>query len=115
MAKPKTTSRAIRVRMPSGRRVVMTEAVKDVDLDRDVVRLKNGRRLTTALADQIVEDLHRHDRRGRPSLSGPALHSPRVSVCLPAPVLVKVAARAKREGRTISAVVRALVEAGVGR
>ena len=42
----------------------------DVDLDREDVRLRSGERLTSKVAEEIVEEVRRTS--GRPSLSGEA-------------------------------------------
>lgn len=60
----------------TGRYVVTDNATaEDVDLDAEVVRLKDGRRLTNELAEQLVEETlaEAHRRNlvpGRKSLSG---------------------------------------------
>ena len=73
---------------------------KDVDLEQEDVRLPEGTRLTQDVADAIVNDLRR--QRGRPSLTGEAAASPRVTFRLPPDIRDRAAAIAEREGKTIS-------------
>ncbi len=75
-------------------------ALSDVDIER--------------LADRVEEgiDLSRwQPRRGRPSL-GTSVHehSPRIAVRIPEALNNRVKSRAAREGRSVSEVVRALLE-----
>lgn len=85
-----------------------TRGREDVDLDREDVRLPGGTRLTPSLADAIVEDVRR--KAGRPSLTGEAAASPRVSFRLTPDVRDRAAAIAKREGKTISQLAREALE-----
>lgn len=86
-----------------------TQIGTDVDLDRDVVRLPSGKRLTTNLAYEIVEDVRRAG--GRPSLSGEAAHSPRIAFRV-TPEIRKLAAQvAAAEGKTVSQLAREALEA----
>lgn len=83
----------------------------DVDLDREDVRLPDGTRLTQDVADAIVEDVRR--KVGRPSLTGEAAISPRVTFRLTPDVRDRAAAVAEREGKTISELAREALEARV--
>jgi len=82
------------------------------------VRTKRGASLTEAdidrLADRAEEGLDLSTwtpRRGRPPLdASTGDHSPRIAVRLPPSLHQRVAARAAREGRNISEVVRELLE-----
>ncbi len=81
------------------------------------MRTRSGRPLDAAelerLASQAEDgfDLAKwKPRRGRPSLTGPGEQSPRVSVRLPEDVYRRVSDRAADEGKTISRVVRELLE-----
>jgi predicted HicB family RNase H-like nuclease len=84
---------------------------------RDAVT-KSGRRLTEAdlerLADEAARgyDLSRWvQKRGRPALEpGADSPSPRIAVRLPRSLHRKVAARATAEGKSVSEVVRGLLE-----
>lgn len=88
-----------------------TSRSEDVDLDRDDVRLPDGTRLTQEVADAIVEDVRR--KVGRPSLTGEAAISPRVTFRLTPDVRDRAAAVADREGKTISELAREALEARV--
>lgn len=80
----------------------------DVDLERDDVRLPDGTRLTQQVADTIVMDVRR--KAGRPSLTGEAAASPRVSFRLTPDVRDRAAALAEREGKTVSQLAREALE-----
>lgn len=74
-------------------------SAQDVDLDQEDVRLRDGSRLTREVADAIVEDVRR--KVGRPSLTGGAAVSPRVTFRLTPDVRDRAAAIADREGKTV--------------
>ena len=80
----------------------------DVNLDRDDVRLADGTRLTTEAAAQIVTDARR--ATGRPSLTGPGKHSPQVSARVPAELRDAAERQARREGKSVSQLIRELLE-----
>lgn len=80
----------------------------DVDLDQEDVRLPDGTRLTQQVADAIVADVRR--KVGRPSLTGQAAVSPRVTFRLTPDVRDRAAAIAEREGKTISQLAREALE-----
>lgn len=84
---------------------------EDVDLEQEDVRLPDGTRLTQDVADAIVNDVRR--RSGRPSLTGEAAVSPRVTFRLPPDIRDRAAAIAEREGKTISQLAREALEARV--
>lgn len=95
---------------PSPRRNRSTPAPdEDIDLNAIDVRLPDGTRLTDAVADAIVTDVRQ--RAGRPSLTGEAAVSPRVSFRLTPETLHKAAAVASQEGKTISQLAREALEA----
>jgi Ribbon-helix-helix protein, copG family len=81
--------------------------VGDVDLDKELVRRKDGSRITEAAA---AEQGERIARRGRPSLTGKAETSPQIGVRLPPDLDKRLRARAKREGKKPSEVVRDALE-----
>lgn len=83
----------------------------EVDLERDDVRLPDGTRLTDDVADTIVDDVRR--KVGRPSLTGAAAASPRVSFRVTPEVRDRAAAIASDEGKTISELAREALEARV--
>lgn len=79
----------------------------DVDLDEEVVRRKDGSRITEAEARKQGA---RISRRGRPSLTGKAATSPQIGVRLSPELNDRVKARAKREGKKPSEIVRDALE-----
>jgi hypothetical protein len=86
------TTRTVKTR--SGR------ALSDADVERLAIRAERGFDLATW-----------KPRRGRPSLSAtPGAHSPRIEARVPEALHRRVSARAAREGRSVSVVVRLLLE-----
>lgn len=83
----------------------------EIDLEREDVRLPDGTRLTEDVADAIVDDVQR--KAGRPSLTGTAAASPRVSFRVTPEVRDRAAAIASDEGKTISELAREVLEARV--
>lgn len=79
---------------------------------------KSGQILTDADLDRLADEAEAgldltgwRPRRGRPRLDAHATeHSPRVSVRIPAAIRDRVQARATAEGRSISEVLRSLLE-----
>lgn len=91
--------------------VTANDAIEDVDLDTEVVRLKDGRRLTNELAEQFAEETLAEARRrnlvpGRKSLSGSGIHSPRVQFRLPESLRSAAEKRAAEEGVSLSMLAR---------
>lgn len=84
----------------------------EIDLEREDVRLSDGTRLTEDVADAIVDDDVRR-KAGRPSLTGAAAASPRVSFRVTPEVRDRAAAIASDEGKTISELAREALEARV--
>ena len=80
----------------------------DVDLDREDIRLADGTRLTDAVADEVVDRVHR--TVGRPSLSGKAAQSPQIAFRVPAAVRDRAADLAALEGKTVSQLAREALE-----
>jgi predicted DNA binding CopG/RHH family protein len=86
------------------------------------VRTKNGRAVTDADLDRMAVDTEAgYDlstwkrRAGRPSLSANAnAHSPRITTRVPEELRAKVASRASSEGKSVSAVMRSLLEVYAG-
>ncbi len=81
----------------------------DVDLDREVLRLADGTRLTDAVADEVGDYVRR--TAGRPSLSGKAAQSPQIAFRVPPSVRDRAADLAAREGKTVSQLAREALEA----
>lgn len=100
---------------PSKYTVTDDDSIEDVDLDTQVVRLKDGRRLTNELAEQLAAKTLAEARRwnlvpGRKSLSGGATHSPRVQFRLPDSLRAAAEKRAAEEGVSLSVLVREALE-----
>ncbi len=83
----------------------------DVDLDTEDVRLADGTRLTEEGAAEIVDEVRR--RVGRPSLTGEAAVSPRITFRITTAVRDRAAAIAAHEGKTVSQLAREALEARV--
>jgi predicted DNA binding CopG/RHH family protein len=88
------------------------------------VRTRNGRPVTDAELDRMADeaeagyDLSTWKRRpGRPSLSASnsSAHSPRITTRVPEELRVRVASRASAEGKSVSAVMRDLLEDYAGK
>lgn len=84
--------------------------VSDIDLDKEEFLYK-GERLTEEKAEQLAEDILRKARRGRPSLSGGRTHSPEVKARVPVELRDRLRARAEREHKGASQVIREALEA----
>jgi predicted HicB family RNase H-like nuclease len=83
----------------------------DIDVNAERVTLPDGARLTEDRADDIVEQVR--SKGGRPSLTGDAAASPRVSFRVTPDIRNRAAALADREGKTISQLAREALEARV--
>ena len=83
----------------------------DVDLDAEDVRLADESRLTEEKAAEIVDEVRR--RVGRPSLTGEAAASPRITFRITPAVRDRAAAIAAHEGKTVSQLAREALEARV--
>lgn len=100
---------------PSRHVVSEDDTVEDVDLDTEVVRLRDGRRLTNELAEQLAEETLAEARRrnlvpGGKSLSGGGIHSPRVQFRLPDSLRSAAEKRAAEEGVSLSVLAREALE-----
>ena len=87
------------------------EQSEEIDLERENVRLSDGTRLTDDVTEAILDDVRR--KAGRPSLTGAAAASPRVSFRVTPEVRERAAAIASDEGKTISELAREALEARV--
>lgn len=100
----------------SSKYVVSTgDTIEDVNLDTEVVRLKDGRRLTNELAEQLAEEALAEARRrnlvpGRKSLTGGRVHSPRVQFRVPESLREAAERRAAEEGVSLSVLAREALE-----
>ena len=84
----------------------------DADLEDEEIRLADGTRLTAEVAGQIVE--HVHQVAGRPSLTAPGRHSPQVSARVPAELHEAAKRQARREGVSLSYLLREALERYLG-
>lgn len=80
----------------------------DVDLEAEEIRDSKGARIDQEYVERAVEDVHR--AMGRPSLTAPGQHSPAIAVRLPAALRAAVRARAEREGKSVSEIMREAVQ-----
>ncbi|MGX5653282.1 hypothetical protein ACWKWC_00730 [Geodermatophilus nigrescens] len=80
----------------------------DVDLDAEDVRLTDGSRLTEDRAAEIVDEVRR--RAGRPSLTGAAAASPRITFRITPNTRDRAAEIAAQEGKTVSQLAREALE-----
>lgn len=80
----------------------------DIDLDQEEVYLPDGTRLTEAKAAELAEkDARRYLReRGRPSITGRAEHTPRLTVRVPEPTRAALERIAGAQGRRLADVSR---------
>jgi predicted HicB family RNase H-like nuclease len=81
---------------------------RDVDLETETVRLKNGKRLTNKVAERIIEEGKR--TAGRPSLSGAAKTSPQIAFRVPAETRQLAEKIAASEHKTVSQLAREALE-----
>ena len=80
-----------------------------VNLDLEVILDKNGKRVTNAYVEKILKQ----DVGviiGRPSLTGPKIHSPEIKARVPKKLKVALEKEAKRRGETSSSIIRAALE-----
>lgn len=90
------------------RNVTDTPIREDADLNHDEILPPTGTRLTERRAAEKAEQARR--RGGRPSLTGDAAVSPRVSFRLTPGIRDRAAVIAAREGKTISQLAREALE-----
>jgi predicted HicB family RNase H-like nuclease len=88
--------------------------IEDIDLDAEEVYY-HGERLTEARAAQLARDTLAEARRrnlipGRKSLTGGAVHSPRMQFRVPQDLREEAERRAAAEGKTVSALAREALE-----
>jgi len=82
----------------------------DVDLDKEVVLDKRGRRITEARAAQISRQILREVAAGRPSLTGTGKVSPEVKARVPQAMKDKLEREAKKYGVSSSVLIRQALE-----
>ena len=78
---------------------------KDIDLDKEVIRDGQGKRITSKRAEKIAEEFIAQVV-GRPSLTGPSKVSPEIKARVPAKLKLALEREAKRQGQTPSALIR---------
>ena len=82
----------------------------DIDLDKEVVLDKRGRRITEARAQQIARQILRENSAGRPSLTGAKIVSPEIKARVPQGMKDKLDREAKKLGVTPSVLIRQALE-----
>ncbi|MFF1815812.1 CopG family transcriptional regulator [Kribbella sp. NPDC058245] len=87
---------------------------EDVDLDAEVVRDKQGKRITEQRAAELAEEAVVRVRAGRPSLSGSRKASPQIAFRVPDELQARAEAKAKARGMTVSQFAREALERAVG-
>ncbi len=82
----------------------------DIDLDKEVVLDKRGRRITEARAQQIARQILRENSAGRPSLTGAKIVSPEIKARVPQGMKDRLDREAKKLGVTPSVLIRQALE-----
>jgi hypothetical protein len=82
---------------------------KDIDLDKEVIRDSQGKRITSKRAEKIVKEVLAQ-AVGRPSLTGPSKVSPEIKARVPEKLKLALEREAKRQGQTPSALIRQALE-----
>jgi len=84
----------------------------DRDLDVDPITLPDGTVLDNAAAERLGDDVGAQAvaKRGRPSLTAPGQHSPRVTARVHPDVKASVEAVAERDGKRPTDIVREAIE-----
>ena len=81
----------------------------DIDLNKTIIRDKNGKRITNKRAEKMAMDAI-EKVLGRPSLSAKNVESPQLKVRVPIKLQKALDKEAKRRGETKSAIVREALE-----
>lgn len=85
-------------------------AAPDIDLDREVVRDRKGRRITERRAREIAEDTQEKAGVGRPSLTAPGRRSPEVKARVPEDLRDRLHEAASRQHTSSSELIRKALE-----
>jgi hypothetical protein len=95
----------------NGREVVI-DSYEEVDLDAEPITLSDGTVLDNAAAEKLGNEIAERAarRRGRPSLTAPGEHSPKVAVRVGSSLKTSIEEIATREGRRMADVVRDALE-----
>jgi hypothetical protein len=97
------------------KRIDRNARVRPVDLDAEPLHYR-GRQVDESAAEELAQQiLERAGRRqpGRPSLTGTATHSPQVGVRVTPDIKSRLQARADREHKSLSDVIRDAINAYV--
>lgn len=81
----------------------------DVDLKREIVLDKNGRRITERRVEKMVKETLTQ-AVGRRSLTGTGIHSPEIKARVPLKLKKSLQREAKRRGLTSSELMRQAIE-----
>lgn len=82
----------------------------DIDLDKETVKDRKGRRITEDRAAQIAADTLVKAGVGRPSLTGPGTRSPEVKARVPEELRDRLTTAAQERGTTTSVLIREALE-----
>jgi len=82
----------------------------DIDLDKETVRGKQGRRITERRAQQIAAAVIEKAGAGRPSLTSPGMRSPEVKARVPEELRKRLQEAALREHTSSSDLIRKALE-----
>ena len=82
----------------------------DIDLDKEVLLDKRGRRITEARAAQISRQILREVAAGRPSLTGAGKVSPEVKARVPQAMKDRLEREARKYGVSPSVIIRQALE-----
>lgn len=91
---------------------VRIDSVENVDLDQEPITLPDGTVLDEAAAERLGQEIadRAARRRGRPSLTAPGEHSPKVAVRVRPDLKASIEDIAERDGRRTADVVREALE-----
>lgn len=98
-----------RIMLPGGKHM-QVRIEPDVDLEKEVVLLPSGERLTEAVVERIVDEA-RAAMAGRPSLTAPGTRSPEVKARVPRQTKERLDAVAAKRGTTASEIIREALDA----
>ena len=108
---PKPKGKTIKVRMPDGRLVEATEAPGYAP---DRYTRKEYDEIIARVHEELAAREARQGASGRPGLgASKGKKAPRYLVSFKPSTAARLAIRARREGRSVSSVIRDLVEAGI--
>lgn len=85
-------------------------AAPDIDLDREVVRDRKGRRITERRVGEIAADTLEKAGVGRPSLTAPGTRSPEVKARVPEELRARLHEAASRQHTSSSELIRKALE-----